>query len=61
MLEYRLYCLRRNGQIKDRHDFVADDDAGAIKAAVICPDGFGAEVWQGTRKLATLGPVPIAS
>lgn len=55
MREYRTYCLHQNGRIKDRHDFNADDDAEALRLTAICPDGFGAEVWEGARKLASIG------
>jgi hypothetical protein len=54
MSEYRLYCLRPDGRIKDRHDFEASDDQAALATATICPDGFGAEIWQGARRLAIL-------
>ncbi|NNM77456.1 hypothetical protein HJG53_11115 [Sphingomonas sp. ID1715] len=56
MREYRLYCLRPNGRIKDRHDFLAADDRAALASAEICPDGFGAEIWEGARRLASIGP-----
>ncbi|HEV2567235.1 hypothetical protein [Sphingomonas sp.] len=54
MQDYRLYCLRADGRIKDRHDYQASDDDAALAQAVICPDGFGAEIWQGPRRLASL-------
>ena len=54
MSEYRLYCLRPDGKIKDRHDFEAPDDQAALAGVTMCPDGFGAELWQGTRRLATV-------
>jgi hypothetical protein len=54
MQDYRLYCLRRDGRIKDRHDFRAEDDRAALATATICPDGFGAEIWQGAKRLAVI-------
>ena len=54
MREYRLYCLRPDGRIKDRHDFEASDDQTALATATVCPDGNGAELWQGARRLATV-------
>lgn len=52
VVEYKLYCLDRDGRIVRRHEIVAADDVAAIAAARAEHPEYDCEVWSGTRKVA---------
>jgi hypothetical protein len=52
MSDYRLYFMDRfSGHIDHRREFMADDDAGALRVAEDWNNGDPMELWEGGRKL----------
>ncbi|MFD1610355.1 hypothetical protein ACFSCW_00910 [Sphingomonas tabacisoli] len=54
MLEYKVYCLDRQGRIVSRQEFEAAEDAAAIVQARADHPGVDCELWCGARKVALL-------
>ncbi|HYZ47379.1 MAG TPA: hypothetical protein VE567_00630 [Sphingomonas sp.] len=56
MVEYKLYCLDRNGRILRRHEIEASDDGIALDEALKFHPEMARELWCGTRKVGVLPP-----
>lgn len=56
---YRLYHLGSDGQHVAPEDVEAFDDLAAVRKARTVPNGFGAELWHGRRKIADVPPTVI--
>ncbi|MFD1612157.1 hypothetical protein ACFSCW_10125 [Sphingomonas tabacisoli] len=56
MAWYRLYHLGSDGQHVAPEDVEAADDLNAVRKARSVPNGFGAELWHGRRKIADVPP-----
>ncbi|WP_220128459.1 hypothetical protein [Sphingomonas sp. CGMCC 1.13658] len=59
MTWYRLYHLGSDGQHVAPEDVEAFDDLAAVRKARTVPNGFGAELWHGRRKIADVPPTVI--
>ncbi|MCW3797126.1 hypothetical protein OMW55_04805 [Sphingomonas sp. BN140010] len=58
MGDYRVYCTDADNRIVSAYWVDAADEAGAVQAVEDQGHLFACEVWQGTRRIAT---VPAAS
>jgi hypothetical protein len=56
--QYRLHLLGRDGQFINGVILACADDAAAIEAAKRHADGYDIEVWDRSRKVATLPGIP---
>jgi hypothetical protein len=56
MAWYRLYHLGSDGQHVAPEEVEALDDLTAVRKARTVPNGFGAELWSGKRKIADVPP-----
>jgi hypothetical protein len=56
MAYYRLYKLAANGRIIGVEECHADDDEGAIAAAIQLAHPHAVAIWQQQRFLGTLDP-----
>ena len=59
MAWYRLYHLGSDGQHVAPEEVEAQDDLTAVRKARSVPNGFGAELFQGRRKIADVPPTII--
>lgn len=59
MAWYRLYHLGSDGEHVAPEDVEAGDDLTAELMARTLPNGFGAELWHGRRKIADVPPTVI--
>jgi hypothetical protein len=59
MAWYRLYHLGSDGQHVAPEEVEAADDLNAVRKARTVPNGFGAELWHGRRKIADVPPTVI--
>ena len=59
-MDYRAFVLGKAGQILNRHEFEAADDAAAMEHARLYVVRNHVEVWQLNRLVGTLDP-PAAS
>lgn len=51
---YKVYLLEQSNHVVAVHFVVADDDAGAVKAARHLPGLENREVWDGERRVAII-------
>ncbi len=56
MAEYRVFVYGKTGQILNRHDFQAANDAAALEHARQYSTSSAVEVWQLERLVGTLQP-----
>lgn len=56
MAWYRLYHLGSDGQHVAPEEVEAQDDLSAVRKARSVPNGFGAELFHGRRKIADVPP-----
>lgn len=56
MTWYRLYHLGSDGQHVAPEEVEAADDLMAVRKARSLPNGFGAELFHGRRKIADVPP-----
>jgi hypothetical protein len=56
MAWYRLYHLGSDGQHVAPEEVEAQDDLTAVRKARTLPNGFGAELYFGKRKIADVPP-----
>lgn len=54
MVDYRLYLLREDGHISAAIELACDDDVAALARAGEQPQAWGAELWQGPRRVSIL-------
>ena len=54
MVDYRLYLLREDGHIASAIELACDDDRAALAQAGEQPRAWGAELWQGGRRVSIL-------
>lgn len=54
MSDYRAFIVDAEGHVVKRHDFEAEDDAGAIASAQQYVDGHDVEIWQLDRIVGKL-------
>jgi hypothetical protein len=54
MVDYRLYLLREDGHISGAIELACDDDTTALRCATEQPRSWGAELWQGARRVGVL-------
>ena len=59
MAWYRLYHLGSDGQHVAPEEVEAHDDLAAVRKARSVPNGFGAELFQGRRKIADVPPTVL--
>jgi len=55
---YRVYTLDKSNRITDRLEFDASDDASAIEFSRHGQPGQHLELWESTRLVSALAPVP---
>jgi hypothetical protein len=59
MAWYRLYHLGSDGQHVAPEEVEAQDDLTAVRKARTLPNGFGAELFHGRRKIADVPPTVL--
>ena len=51
-VDYKLYCIGRDGRIAERHDYWVPDDVDALERAREICGPYEVEVWAGARFVA---------